>query len=389
MKRILLYMHGGSGNKGCEAIVRSTIGILNRVHKNDITLATWESEEDKKCGIDKICNIYQAANLSKAKTVKRYLITLYGRIFKTPWLKYKLEFYPFSKLKNQKFDLAMSIGGDNFCYQSGAALDAKHTNDIEGSASKTVLWGCSVEPEYLNAKTIEHLKNYDMIFARESITYNALLNTGGGIRVSLYPDPAFTLLKEECTLPDGFDENNTLGINLSPYAYSGDKKLADGNYINLIKWVLDNTDMKIALIPHVNKGSNRDDYYLDLIKKEFPTDRVIKIRDMDNCMQTKYIISKCRFFIGARTHSTIAAYSSKVPVIVLGYSVKARGIAEDIFGKEENYLLSVHDFKSENDLLDKFKLMLKNENKIRQHYNNFMDEYIDRAYKAGEEVMNL
>ena len=57
-------------------------------------------------------------------------------------------------------------------------------------------------------------------------------------------------------------------------------------------------------------------------------------------------------FIGARTHSTIAAYSSGVPTLVVGYSVKAKGIAKDLFGTEENYVLPVQALKEENNLKD-------------------------------------
>ena len=63
-----------------------------------------------------------------------------------------------------------------------------------------------------------------------------------------------------------------------------------------------------------------------------------------NCMEIKGIISKCRFFIGARTHSTIAAYSTCVPTLAVGYSIKARGIARDIFGTEDNYVVPVQKF---------------------------------------------
>ena len=51
-----------------------------------------------------------------------------------------------------------------------------------------------------------------------------------------------------------------------------------------------------------------------------------------NASEIKWIISQCSAFIGARTHSTIAALSSSVPTISLGYSLKAKGINEDIFG---------------------------------------------------------
>jgi polysaccharide pyruvyl transferase WcaK-like protein len=42
-------------------------------------------------------------------------------------------------------------------------------------------------------------------------------------------------------------------------------------------------------------------------------------------------VGRCRYFIGARTHSTIAAISSCVPTISIAYSVKAKGINRDIF----------------------------------------------------------
>jgi polysaccharide pyruvyl transferase WcaK-like protein len=50
--------------------------------------------------------------------------------------------------------------------------------------------------------------------------------------------------------------------------------------------------------------------------------------------QVKWVISKCRYFIGARTHATVAAFSTGVPTISIAYSKKARGINRDIFGHE-------------------------------------------------------
>lgn len=387
MSKILLYMHGGSGNKGCEAIVRATIDILNKQQTNHITVATWNEQEDRKCGLDKICTLYQGANISKKRSFKRYLIYAYHKFFKNIWLKYRLEFYPFSRLKKETFDIAMSIGGDNYCYSGGAMLDAMHHSQLQHNTKHTFLWGCSIEKKYLTEQTLHSLKKYDRILARESLTYQSLLE-GGLENAALYPDPAFVLPSEVCDLPEGFEESNTLGINLSPYAYSGPNvELAEQNYVDLVQWVLDNTKMKIALIPHVNKGSNSDDACLRRIKQKFDNERVIVVQDQENCMRTKYIISKCRFFVGARTHATIAAYSSKVPTIVLGYSIKAIGIAKDIFGDDENYIISVKDFKHKNEVLHKFKLLLENEKNIRRYYDEFMDGYIEKAYQAGEEVL--
>ena len=62
--------------------------------------------------------------------------------------------------------------------------------------------------------------------------------------------------------------------------------------------------------------------------------RITMIPRTFNASQIKAIISRLRFFIGARTHSTIAALSAGVPTISIAYSVKARGINRDIFGEE-------------------------------------------------------
>ena len=52
------------------------------------------------------------------------------------------------------------------------------------------------------------------------------------------------------------------------------------------------------------------------------TGRVLLVGD-HNCMELKGFIGRCRFFVGARTHATIAAYSSCVPTLAAGYSVKS------------------------------------------------------------------
>ena len=41
------------------------------------------------------------------------------------------------------------------------------------------------------------------------------------------------------------------------------------------------------------------------------------------------------------------AYSSCVPTLVVGYSVKARGIARDIFGTEDRYVLPVQSLQTQ------------------------------------------
>jgi polysaccharide pyruvyl transferase WcaK-like protein len=61
----------------------------------------------------------------------------------------------------------------------------------------------------------------------------------------------------------------------------------------------------------------------------------------------KGLIAGAELFVGERMHACIAALSQNVPCVVIGYSVKARGIMDDIFGAEADRLkltVPVEDF---------------------------------------------
>lgn len=92
-------------------------------------------------------------------------------------------------------------------------------------------------------------------------------------------------------------------------------------------------------------------------------------------------------FIGARTHSTIAAYSQCIPTLVIGYSVKARGIAKDLFGTYDNYVYPVQQIQNENDLIAPLEFLISNKDSIKKHLENIMPEYISKT-KEVVEILN-
>lgn len=73
----------------------------------------------------------------------------------------------------------------------------------------------------------------------------------------------------------------------------------------------------------------------------------------------------------------------------IGYSVKARGIARDLFGDEEQYSLSVQRLKETDELLKKFRWILENEELIKKQLNSKIPEVIKRALTAKEYVERL
>lgn len=384
MGNIKLYFHSGSGNHGCEAIVRSTSKVLN----TEPILYSPNIEQDKKYSLDDICKLLEDKDKSVNKFSLKNIIAVI--IFK---FSNKIDLF----IRNRKSDLldeikrgdiCLSIGGDNYCYKGTNILAALNNNFIRKGA-KTVLWGCSVEPGMIDKEVAEDLAKYSLITARESISYEALKKINRN--TTFYPDPAFQLDKIELPLPKGFACENTVGINLSPLIIDCEKNkgITMENYTKLLEYIIDKTDMQIALIPHVVWNNNDDRIPLmELYKRFMHTKRVVLINDC-NCMELKGFISKCRMFIGARTHATIAAYSSCIPTLVVGYSVKARGIAQDIFGTYKNYVISVQSLEKADSLTSAFKWLVENEIEIKEHLNRVMPNYCAQALLAKMEIDKL
>ena len=108
--------------------------------------------------------------------------------------------------------------------------------------------------------------------------------------------------------------------------------------------MLKNTEYSICLLPHVVVDDCNDLDILKEIKEKYKdNDKVYLEKNNYNCSELKYIISTFEMLLAARTHASIAAYSSCVPTLVLGYSVKSKGIAKDIFGTYEEYVLPKND----------------------------------------------
>ena len=380
MRRIFLYAHGGSGNHGCEAIVRATAKILKN---EELCLISSKPEEDLRYGLGEICEIIKDTSASINKKSLDFWKAYAA-------LKLKKDFVPMDKLwckdafsHIRKGDIALSIGGDNYCYADFNKYIMLH-DMLKKRGAKTVLWGCSVEPELLADEAIARdLARYDLITARESISYEALKAVNPN--TVLVSDPAFVLDRVDLPLPDGWVDGKMIGINASPLILDcGNGALILEAYRRLFETILEKTDCSIALIPHVVEPGNDDRTVLMKFLEEYRhTNRIVMLEDC-NCMELKGYIARCRFFIGARTHATIAAYSSCVPTLVAGYSVKSRGIARDIFGTEEGYVIPVQNLESQQDLADAFYRLWQKENEIRTYLQKKMPDYKNKAYTAGE-----
>lgn len=383
--RILLFLHGGSLNRGCEAIVRTcTTEIKAKFPDAIIDLASYEPKTDVH--LDKINHVF----IHEQKPPQKFSWTWLKSAFFVKFFKDEKYHHQFtqkdiiSKIKN--YDVFISVGGDNYCYgeQPGFYLI---NSFIKKVGKKLILWGASVGEEDLTPAKIEDLKSFDLILARETLTETVLKNAGCK-NVKRVADGAFLMEKTELPLPESFLEHQTIGFNFSPLVAQKNPKAKQAAF-RLIEHILETTDFNIALVPHVTIEMSND---YETLKKFFNkyknTNRVFLLPDNLNATEYKGYIARMRFFIGARTHATIAAYSTGVPTMVLGYSIKSKGIAKDIFG-EEKLVLGIEEISDASKLIAKFEEMKQEEQMLKEVLRNKIPQIKEMAQKAKNYLLEI
>jgi len=389
MKKVAILINACCYNRGSEALVVGTAEIVKKYIPDSSILLSGAQEEFSDAlaypGIDRY--------------VRRY--TFYRRSL--PWLLYtvlKRVFRQNGPAESVKVsgllkacadaDLIIVIAGDNYD-KSYHLYPFMHTvNDLlkQKTHAKLLLYDCSLAEDEIDEPVKRDFALFDALTAREQTTYQALLRNMEAQSLYYYPDPAFVMGKQEIELPPGYFQRPTVGINLSSLVlgkqYGDNAGVIFIAYIRLIEHILANTTYDVLLIPHVMRG--KDLQVLTRLYQAFPNEpRVILVdNEAYKAPEVKYLISRCRLFVGARTHATIAAYSSCVPTLVLGYSVKSIGIARDLFGTEKGYVLAAQSLLDEQALTAAFIHIDENQASIRDHLQAIMPEYIDAAWSAGQ-----
>lgn len=387
MSKFLLLNHSGSFNRGCEAIVKTTSKFIKQNSSlNNVCLSSYGPSED--LGLKDIDYVFDGNPKTLNKLSLNYALA-YLQNKTTKSESYYLKSVNkdlLGMIKNT--DICLSVGGDVYCY--GEQPNIYEINKrIKNLNKKLILWGASIGKEDLSLNKIKDLGMFDKLIVRESITYELLMSKKINSNIKLYPDPAFTLEKEYPELSLNWNKEEVIGINLSPLVYkrnNGSKNLV----INIIRYILKNTKYSVALIPHVIKEHDNDylllrEIYAELIK-DYREDKIFLVDKKYNASQMKGIIARTKMFIGARTHSTIAAYSSFVPTMVLGYSVKSRGISKDIFG-EEKFVLDFTKFKDDKEFIRLFCEFEEQQVDIRKHLAQTIPEIINKSSSASQELV--
>ena len=180
MKEILLYQQAGSTNHGCEALVTTISEEIKRVTEGAVVdLCSIRAYTEKYDSVDRVVQSKGCLRSGKGKKYhpKFLFYQLDKRLFNIRFLQdIFLPDRSCTKL-TKSLSCGIAIGGDNYCYGKGR-INWPTDRALKKKNCKMMLWGVSVEPKDIPGELAEHLKVFDLITARESITYQALRENG-------------------------------------------------------------------------------------------------------------------------------------------------------------------------------------------------------------------
>ena len=356
--RIYLTGQRNFANRGCEALVRSTCQLLNEIAPGaEILVPSDLPAFDRQQWPE-----HEAAGVRFVPTYPRPLWHHAWRfLMARRWPARhdgvtRLPLNPRQRAALAAADRVLSLGGDMYSLDYGppvriASLDAAALD----AGIPTLLWGASVGPFHahppLERALLAHLRRFTGVVVREPLSRDYLA-AAGVKNLTLATDPAFHLPAEMAAAPR-LDHaqaagKQLLGLNLSPIAYQLATRHGLDFYREMAQFVrarVRRDDLFVVLIPHVMARPGRrgaDDYQVlrTLEARLEPAVRgaVWLAPPTWNAAQYKGLIGRCQTFIGARTHTTLAALSQGIPTLLLSYSVKATGINQQLLGTREYVL---------------------------------------------------
>lgn len=388
MKHIVIVIGGPVINMGSQAILRGLVRNIKTVCLDSkISVFATDSNFSRSLNLPDIDDYLYRYSIDPHKwNYPRIANAVLRRITNNSChlLKYKLyDFFNISK----RADAVFIVGADNYDTSYNSLSYMKETNDLidEIGKDKVILFNCSVSKEDLNSNVVADMSRFRYLTARDSISFANMKAAMPNNDIRFFADAAFSMEPEAVTLPDGWQEGNMIGVNLSSLVADGRYGVTEDEVLNAYKRMLDyiikKTQLKICFIPHVKNNADLAELRIlnDYVDN---SERAIIINHENyNAAQKKYVISQCRMFIGARTHSTIAAYSSKVPTLVIGYSIKSIGIATDLLGTDKNNVIPVSALKDEQSLAKATEFFIKRENEIRTLLVKNVPKYIQSSHE--------
>lgn len=182
------------------------------------------------------------------------------------------------------------------------------------------------------SKVAEHLakkmlKNTDYIFARDDESAQQVSQLIPKKRVCVTSDLAMELPYDKQLADRKYDDDLNIGINISNLLWHDGKDFGFKlDYVQFTKQLIEELShmYNVHLIAHTYDKNDGEYRIAEELHRLYP--KTILARTFVSPIDAKNYISKMDFFIGARMHATIGAFSSGVPIAPIAYSRKFSGL---------------------------------------------------------------
>lgn len=384
MKIIIANATINTGNKGCAALCMTSLYLFDRILS------------EKNISYE----FYLTDSGSRYKQQEQ-IVVIGGRTIKYKVLKYpySAKWPEFLKILLKPRDLKESIcvfrsadyildigQGDSFADIYGKSrflwIDRVH-QVARFFGKKYALLPQTIGP-FTNAtiekKAMKSIANAAMVMVRDKMSYDYVVQKVPSQKnVHEYIDVAFFLPYKKKKFSKNYIH---VGLNISALLWNGG--YTENNQFGLkcdyqktirsiIDYFLSLPNVMLHLVSHV-VGQDRNvenDYAVSFdLYKEYNHDRMILAPFFLSPVDAKSYIAGLDFFMGARMHATIAAFSSGVPVVPMAYSRKFNGLFIDTL--QYKYLVDMRENDSE-EILNVLKGAFEDVDNLKEVVNDRMN----------------
>ncbi|MBO4598435.1 MAG: polysaccharide pyruvyl transferase family protein [Bacteroidaceae bacterium] len=393
MKKIILYNAPiDNGNRGCVALSITAMAIIDDIFRSsgedyNLYLAV---NRVRKNGVCQYCaEGLQALNYTQCQSIQLNAKTLAKYILKRGST--DVDLY-------RNADFIIDIGqGDSF-----ADIYGKQRFELIDGVHRTArLFGkpyCllpqTIGPfndEKIRSQAVKSIEKATLVMARDkqSLDYvNKIAPNQKNVRE--YIDVAFFMPYKKMEFSKDFIH---VGLNVSALLWNGgytqDNQFGlKGDYQRLVRSLIDYflamPNVMLHLIAHVVSAERHieNDYAVnyDLWMEYERNPRLVLAPLALTPIDVKGYIAGLDFFMGARMHATIGAFSSGVPVVPMAYSRKFNGLFVDTL--QYNHLADLKAM-SEAEVLDKVKEAFSK----REELKLVIDERMNGVVREREKIM--
>ena len=371
-----------NGNKGCIALCYSVLYLVDYIlSQRDIPYRLYLTDSHEDEGKHSVCisgkNIqYESIGYPTPNSWKHLLG--YISQFRKNYRLYKIF---------KQADYIMDIGqGDSFADIYGAKrfdkIDRIHRT-ARFLSKPYILLPQTIGPftnPVIRQKAIKSITGASLVMTRDGQSLDYVKELAGSKpHVKEFIDVAFFLPYTKMNFDNDFVH---VGLNISGLLWNGG--YTRNNQFGLktdyqqamrkvLIWFLSKEKVKVHLISHVVAGERNieNDYEVAFdLWKTMHHDRLVLAPLFLSPIDAKSYIAGMDFFMGARMHATIAAFSAGVPVVPMAYSRKFNGLFIDTLSYSHVIDLKEDD---ENTILTMVKEDFSNRDSLQQEIADRMN----------------